>query len=140
MSDISITPSIQVTIGRQTCLYHAFITTAPAALDAPSTLTLYAGPLSDVVGFAADPVSLDEAEGHTLARLILINSAELAWQKARCRSRAHRLAPADPVLVGINTLQQWLWQRLQLPTITDVRTRRPNGSPRRHQHTAGAER
>ena len=42
MSDTSITPSIQVTIGRQTRLYHAFITTAPAALDAPSTLTLCA--------------------------------------------------------------------------------------------------
>jgi hypothetical protein len=24
--------------------------------------------------------------------------------------------PADPVLVGFNTLQQWLWQRLQVPT------------------------
>jgi hypothetical protein len=32
-----------------------------------------------------------------------------------CRSRAHRLTPADPVLVGLNTLQQWLWQRLQIP-------------------------
>lgn len=30
-----------------------------------------------------------------------------------CRTRAHRITPADPVLVGINTLQQWLWQRLQ---------------------------
>jgi hypothetical protein len=59
MSDTSITPSIEVTIGRQTRLYHAFITTAPAALDAPSTLTLYAGPLKDVAGFAVDPVSLD---------------------------------------------------------------------------------
>ena len=55
MSDTSITPSIEVTIGRQTRLYHAFITTAPAALDAPSTLTLYAGPLKDVAGFAVDP-------------------------------------------------------------------------------------
>jgi len=27
----------------ETRLYHAFIPTAPAALDAPSTLTLYAG-------------------------------------------------------------------------------------------------
>jgi hypothetical protein len=34
MSDTSITPSIEVTIGRQTRLYHAFITTAPAALEA----------------------------------------------------------------------------------------------------------
>ena len=35
-----ITPSIEVTIGRETRLYHAFITTAPARLDAPATLTL----------------------------------------------------------------------------------------------------
>ena len=88
MSDTSITPSIEVTIGRQTRLYHAFITTAPAALDAPSTLTLYAGPLSDVVGFAVDPVSMDAARARTPSRLILIDTAELAWQRARCRSRA----------------------------------------------------
>ena len=116
MSDISITPSIEVTIGRQTRLYHAFITTAPAALDAPSTLTLYAGPLSDVSGLAVDPVSLDTAKARTPSRLILIDTAELAWQRARCRPRGHRLAPADPVLVGLATLQQWLWQRLQSPT------------------------
>ena len=30
------TPSIEVTIGRETRLYHAFITTAPARLDAPA--------------------------------------------------------------------------------------------------------
>lgn len=120
MSDTSITPSIQVTIGRQTRLYHAFITTAPAALDAPSTLTLYAGSLSDVVGFAVDPESLDAAKARTPSRLILIDAAELAWQRARCRSRAHRLAPADPVLVGLKTLQQWLWQRLQIPATSGL--------------------
>ena len=120
MSDTSFTPSIQVTIGRQTRLYHAFITTAPAALDAPSTLTLYAGSLSDVVGFAVEPVSMEAAKARTPSRLVLVDSAELAWQRARCRSRAHRLAPADPVLVGINTLQQWLWQRLQRPTMTEA--------------------
>jgi hypothetical protein len=120
MFDTSITPNIEVTIGRQTRLYHAFITTAPAALDAPSTLTLYAGTLSDVVGFAEDPVAMDDAKARTPSRLILIDAAELAWQRARCRSRAHRLAPADPVLVGLNTLQQWLWQRLQLPTMTEA--------------------
>ena len=116
MSDTGTTPSIEVTIGRQTRLYHAFITTAPAALDAPSTLTLYAGPLSDVSGLAVDPVSLEAAKARTPSRLILIDTAELAWQRARCRPRGHRLAPADPVLVGFSTLQQWLWQRLQSPT------------------------
>ena len=116
MSNTLITPSIEVTIGRQTRLCHAFITTAPAALDAPSTLTLYAGPLRDVVGFAVDPACLEASRARTPSRLILIDTVELGWQRARCQTRAHRLAPADPVLVGLNTLQQWLWQRLQRPT------------------------
>ena len=120
MFDKSITPSIEVTIGRQTRLYHAFITTAPAALDAPSTLTLYAGSLSDVVGFAVDPSSMEAARARTPSRLILIDTTELAWQRARCRTSAHRLAPADPVLMGLNTLQQWLWQRLQVPATTEA--------------------
>ncbi|MEZ5420283.1 MAG: hypothetical protein R2708_23495 [Vicinamibacterales bacterium] len=68
MSDTSITPSIEVTIGRQTRLYHAFITTAPAALDAPSTVTLYTGPLKDIAGLAADDIALDAEEGwHAVA-------------------------------------------------------------------------
>lgn len=115
MSLSSITPSIEVTIGRQTRLYHAFITTAPVALDAPSTLTLYAGPLKEVEGFAVDPVALDIGKAATPSRLVLIDATELGWQRARCRARAHRLAPADPILLGFGTLQQWLWQRLQLP-------------------------
>ena len=54
----TITPSIEVTIGRETRLYHAFITTAPARFDAPATVTLHTGPLSDVSGIAANPISL----------------------------------------------------------------------------------
>ena len=49
----------------------------------------------------------------TPSRLVLIDTTELGWQRARCRAKSHRLAPADPVLVGFATLQQWLWQRLQ---------------------------
>jgi hypothetical protein len=48
--------------------------------------------------------------------LVLIDATELGWQRASVRAKAHRLMPADPVLVGFNTLQQWLWQRLQVPT------------------------
>ena len=55
MRELSITPSITVTIGRHTRLYFAFVTTAPAALDSPSTVTLHAAAFSDVAGFAADP-------------------------------------------------------------------------------------
>ena len=115
MTQIHGTPSIEVTIGRQTRLYHAFITTAPATLDAPSTVTLYAGPLKDVAGLAGEELTLDTTKAATPSRLVLIDTPELGWQRARCRAKAHRLLPADPVLVGFTTLQQWLWQRLQVP-------------------------
>ena len=38
---------------------------------------------------------------------------ELAWQRAQYRGYQHLLLPADPGLVSLNTLQHWLWQRLQ---------------------------
>ena len=113
MSDNANVPSIQVTIGRQTRLYHAFVTTAPAAFDAPSTLTLYEGTLINVLAFASDTAPLHASRAKSPARLILIDAAELAWQRASCRSQSHRLTPADPVLIGFNTLQEWLWRRLQ---------------------------
>ena len=59
--------------------------------------------------------SLDTTKAATPSRLVLIDTTELGWQRARCRASAST-HPADPVLVGFNTLQQWLWQRLQVPT------------------------
>ena len=66
-----ITPSIEVTIGRETRLYHAFITTAPAKIDAPATVTLHTGPLSEVSGMAANPISLS-GRADAAARLVLV--------------------------------------------------------------------
>ena len=76
-----ITPSIEVTIGRESRLYHAFITTAPLRFDAPATVTLHTGPLSDVSGMAANPISLD-GRANASARLVLVDGTELAWQRA----------------------------------------------------------
>jgi hypothetical protein len=104
-----------VTIGRQTRLYYAYITTAPAVLDAPSTMTLYAATLADVSGLACDDVAFDACRARTSARLVLVDATELAWQRRRCREKKHVFAAADPVLVGFNTLQHWLWQRLGAP-------------------------
>ncbi|HEY3382582.1 MAG TPA: hypothetical protein VGK32_12485 [Vicinamibacterales bacterium] len=115
MRDIATTPSIGITIGRQSRLYHAFVTTAPAALDSPSTVTLYASMLSDLAGFAAADIDHTNGSGRSRARLVLVDAGELAWQRARCRGNHHILAPADPVLVGLTSLQHWLWQRLQTP-------------------------
>jgi hypothetical protein len=109
----SITPSITVTIGRHTRLYFAFVTTAPPELDSPATVTLHARTFADVVGLAADPFSHDDVRGRAPARLVLVDALELAWQRAKYRGNQHLLLPADPVLVGLNTLQHWLWQRLQ---------------------------
>ena len=120
MSHLSITPSITVTIGRHTRLYFAFVTTAPAELDSPATMTLHAATFSDVAGFAADPITYDEIRGRTPARLVLVDAMEFAWQRARYRGNQHLLLPADPGLVGLNTLQHWLWQRLQAPTASEV--------------------
>ena len=119
MRTTAITPSIAVTIGQQTRLYHAFVTTAPAALDAPSTMTLYAATLEDVFGLAADPIALNTSQANTRARLVLVNATELVWQRASYREKRHIFAAADPVLVGLNGLQRWLWQRLHAVSIDD---------------------
>ena len=106
------TPNIAVTIGQEMRLYHAFVTTAPATLDGPSTVTLYASTLSDVSGFAADPPAYDAARAGVDARLVLIDTTELAWHRARYRDASHACVPVDPVLVGRSALQHWLWQKL----------------------------
>jgi hypothetical protein len=120
MRQLSITPSITVTIGHHTRLYFAYITTAPAALDSPATVTLHVAPFADLAGFAADAIGHDETSAHTPARLVLIEALELAWQRARYRGNQHALLPADHGLVGLNTLQHWLWQRLQVSPTTEV--------------------
>ena len=121
MRHLSITPSVTVTIGRQTRLYFAFVTTAPVELDSPSTVTLHAATFSDVAGFVADPITCDETRAKTPARLVLVDALELAWQRAKYRGHQHCLLPADRVLVGLNTLQHWLWQRLQAFGPSEVR-------------------
>jgi hypothetical protein len=113
MTQKSLTPSITVTIGHHTRIYSAFVTTAPTELDAPATVTLHAATCSDVISLAAEPITLDPSRARTLARLVLVEAMELAWQRAKYRDHQHPLLPADPGLVGLNTLQHWLWQRLQ---------------------------
>ena len=120
MHQLSITPSITVTIGRHTRQYFAFVTTAPVSLDSPATVTLHAGPFADVVGLAAEPITHDEFRARTPARLVLVEALELAWQRAKYHGQQHLLLPADPGLVGLNTLQLWLWQRLQTPNASPV--------------------
>ena len=120
MLDRSRTPSISVTIGHHTRLYFAFVTTAPAELDTPATITLQTGSLSEVSGYAAEPPTLDAVRGSSSARLVLVDAMERAWQRAKYHGHQHLLLAADPGLAGLNTLQYWLWQRLQSPGSNQV--------------------
>ena len=120
MRDISPTPNITVTIGGQLRIYYAYVTTAGPELDGPSTMTLYASTLTDLSGFAADAIVRERVGGKARARLVLIDLRELAWHRARYRGEHCLFAPADPVLVSLNTLQHWLWLRLQAPSASEV--------------------
>ena len=115
------TPSaVDVTIGGETRIYQAFVTTAPAGLDRPTTVTLEEASFARVAHLTADPIRFDSTLGNKPARLVLIAEVDLKVQKACYREGRHVLAPADPVLVGRNTLQQWLWDRLAMPTDQEV--------------------
>src|SRR6188768_732544 len=89
MNERSLTPNITVTIGHHSRIYFAFVTTAPAELDSPATVTLHAATFADVVSFAAEPVTFDSTRSGTPARLVLVDAMELAWQRAKYRGNQH---------------------------------------------------
>ena len=121
MTERSLTPNITVTIGHHTRIYFAFVTTAPTELDSPATVTLHAATFADVVSFAAEPVTLDQ---HPRPRHRRGWCSSMRWSspgnERKYRGHQHPLLPADPGLVGLNTLQHWLWQRLQAPAASQV--------------------
>ena len=43
----------------------------------------------------------------------MLVSEEFEWQEARYREAKHLFKSADPVLVGLDTLQHWLWNRIE---------------------------
>jgi hypothetical protein len=114
MSTQRLTPNIEVSIGRELRLYHAYVTTAPVKLDAAATITVYAAPLSDVSGMAAAPMGLAADCAKTPARLVLVEGSQLEWQQARYREARHIFRRADPVLVGLD-LEHRLWNRICAP-------------------------
>lgn len=109
------TPTIEIAIGRDVRLYHAYVTTAPAKLDAPATLTVHAAPLCDVLWMAAAFIAFDAERARQPGRLVLVDDRQLEWQQAKYKEAQHLFTPADPVLVGLPTLQDWLWNRLGAP-------------------------
>ena len=114
-----ITPSIEVTIGRETRLYHAFITTAPATVRRAGNGHAPHRRRFRTCRAWLRTRSHSTRRANASARLVLVDGTELAWQRARYRERGHLCAPADPVLVGVNTLQHWLWNRIGSPA-TDL--------------------
>ena len=120
MQGFSPMPSIAVAIGGQLRVYHAFVTNAGPELDGPSTLTLYTSTFSDLAGFTADLIAHDTARSRAAARLVLIETRELAWHRARYRAEHCVFLHADPVLVSLKTLQHWLWSRLQASAPDEV--------------------
>ena len=113
MFHLSITPRITVTIGGLTRSYLAFVTTAPADLDLPKTVTVDEGPFDEVIGHAADPVTVDEARTCMRARVVLVESGDRAWQRATYRGSHHLFLEADRWLVSLEKLESSLWQRLE---------------------------
>jgi hypothetical protein len=113
MFHLSITPRITVTIGGLTRLYLAYVTTAPAELDLPRTVTVEEGPFEEVIGLAADPVAVDAARTCMPARVVLVESGERAWQRATYRGNHHLFLEADRWLVSVEKLESSLWQRLE---------------------------
>lgn len=116
----TITPTISIDIGGQLRIYHAFVTTARPAMDGPSTLTLYTSNFSDVAGFAANPIPFNNEFGQKVARIVLVNATELEWHRATYRSQHCLFAPVDAQLIGLQSLQRWLWQRLSAPQTTEA--------------------
>ena len=119
MRPTALTPHITVAIGQQVRQYHAYITTAPTALDAPATMTLYTSTVTDLAGFASDPEAFGLRRSRASARLVLIDAIEFAWQRARYAEAGHQLTTPDEILVSLSTLQLWLWQRLKAPLVPD---------------------
>jgi hypothetical protein len=120
MLNRSLTPSITVTIGHHTRLYFAFITTAPAELDSPATITLLADTLLELSCYAEDPFSLDTTRSQYASRLLLVDALERAWQCAKYEGNGHLLIAADPRLAGFNTLQELLWRLLLTGSLNQV--------------------
>jgi hypothetical protein len=97
------TPSIEVTIGRETRLYHAFITThrSRSTLRRQSRCTPRRS--RRVRQWPRIPITVTTAREASRRGLVLVDGTELDWQRAAYREGRQLFAPCDPVLVGLNT-------------------------------------
>lgn len=119
MRNMRNTPHIVIAIGDELGTFSAFITGAPAKLDAPSTITLYESTPGDFTRFAMSSDDLAPTRSDRLVRLVLVAATEENWQHARYAEEGHHLVPPDHIVVSARTLQLWLWQRLKAPFIEE---------------------
>ena len=121
MTERSLTPNITVTIGHHTRIYFAFVTTAPDRARFASDGHAARGDRSRTSSASrrSRSPSTAPAAGHRRDW-----SSSMRWSspgnERQYRGNQHLLLPADPGLVGLNTLQHWLWQRLQAPAASQV--------------------
>ena len=135
MIALARTPSIVVTVGRGSRLFNLYLTTAPAILDAPATVTLHAAPLDNIAVLADVSLSIDAANARVSSRLVLIDALELDWQRRTLKENGYRLIGADPVLLRPDSLERWLWQRFQSGAVCVL----GNGAERRSETRLGRE-
>jgi len=110
MRQLSITQHLY----RHTRLSFTLVATAPAELDSPATVTLHASTFSDVAGPCRKIRSRSTSvAANSPGDSCLSSRMVLSWQRAKYLGNQH-LLPADPGLIGLNTLP--LWRRLQAPT------------------------
>jgi hypothetical protein len=100
------------TLGRCSRLFNLYLTTAPTALDAPSTITLHSATLVNIALLADVSLPLDAGDAQLVSRLVRVDSLELDWQRTQLRTGGYRLIGVDPFLFGPDSLEKWLRQRL----------------------------
>ena len=105
MQHRTLTPSINVTIGRHTRVYFAYLTTAPADLDSPATVTLHASTFADVAGITSLGALPTEPKDGEMVQVR--GEAEVAGHTRRERVQVGMFqlldvaaARADQVMVG----------------------------------------
>src|SRR5262245_19031976 len=117
MCKLTAATHLIVKIGRQSRLYFGFITTAPAALDAPGTITLHAHTFQGMSGFLAPGIDATDVARDAPGRIVLVDANEYAWQEAHYRSHNHQLFVTDQMFAGPNVFEFWVWQKLRLSPV-----------------------
>jgi hypothetical protein len=109
----------EITIGPITRLYRPLLTTAPSDYDADTTLTLATGRVENLRLLLDDDHILSN-NMDAPARLILVETRQLAWSQARYSSGLYPSVPPRADLFGEDEIAQQVNQRLYRGTPTEL--------------------